>query len=75
MAKGNDQHGKASKAGRNFRINGQDRGAVPSLAAATKYMRSGGAERMARRKARNHGCDLPGLHRKPADKRHSGQPE
>jgi hypothetical protein len=44
---------KASKAKRNFRINGADRGASPTVATATKYMRSGGPERRAARIARN----------------------
>lgn len=50
---------KSPKAGgvrrekRNYRINGEDRGAFPSLASATKYVRSGGPERHAQRVARN----------------------
>lgn len=43
----------ASKAKRNFRINGAERGASPNVATATKYMRSGGPERRAARIARN----------------------
>ena len=67
-----DKHGKANKARRNYRVNGQNRGAFPDTAATTKYVRSGGPDRRADRKARNHGCDRPGLHRKPADLAHSG---
>ncbi len=44
---------KASKAKRNFRINGAERGGSPTLATSTKYVRSGGPERRAARIARN----------------------
>ena len=44
---------RASKAKRNFRINGESRGASPALATATKYMRSGGPERRAAKIARH----------------------
>jgi len=44
---------KASKAGRNFRFNGENRGASPTLAKETKYVRSGGPDRHDRRVARN----------------------
>jgi len=71
LAQGNDKHGKASKGRRNYRINGERRGSVPDHATSTKYMRSGGADRMAARKARNHGCYLVGMHRKPADQQHA----
>ena len=71
MAGESNKHGKASKAGRNYRIGGENRGSTPNTASTTKYMRSGGAERSAQRKARNHGCNLVGLHRKPADQRHA----
>lgn len=71
MALGNDKHGKASKGRRNYRINGERRGSVPDHATSTKYMRSGGSDRMAARKARNHGCGYVGLHRKPADQQHA----
>jgi hypothetical protein len=37
-----------------------------------KWVASGGPTRMAKRKARNHGCDRYQLHVKPADKAHSG---
>lgn len=43
----------ASKAKRNFRINGAERGGSPTVATSTKYMRSGGPERRAARIARN----------------------
>lgn len=66
-----DRHGKASKAGRNYRINGVSRGASPTQAAQTQYVRSGGPMRMARRKARNHGCQHPTFHTKPADQQHA----
>lgn len=49
--KGSKSH--ASKAKRNFRINGESRGASPTLASSTKYVRSGGPERRAARIARN----------------------
>ncbi len=71
MAAQSDKHGKASKAGRNYRTNGENRGATPTTASATKYMRSGGAGRMAERKARRHGCGYPQFHRKPADYNHA----
>ncbi len=44
---------KANKAKRNFRFNGQDRGASPNITTQTKYVRSGGPERHAQRVARN----------------------
>jgi hypothetical protein len=44
---------KASKAKRNFRINGDERGASPMLSKDTKYVRSGGPQRHDRRVARN----------------------
>ena len=50
---------KPAKAGgkrrekRNFRVNGSERGAFPTFASETKYVRSGGPERHARRVARN----------------------
>jgi hypothetical protein len=71
MAGASDKHGKASKAGRNYRINGENRGPSPTQAATTKYVRSGGPQRMAKRKARNHGCGKPSLHLKPADQAHA----
>jgi hypothetical protein len=39
--------------GRNYRIGGADRGAFPTLAKETKYVRSGGPQRHANRVARN----------------------
>lgn len=62
MASQQDKHGKASKANRNYRINGQERGPSPSVGAATKYVRSGGPGRMALRKSKNHGCGSPSAH-------------
>ena len=36
------------------------------------WAHNGGPGRMARRKARNHGCGKPAMHLKPADLAHSG---
>jgi hypothetical protein len=44
---------KASKAKRNFRFNGEERGASPNVTSMTKYVRSGGPQRHADRVARN----------------------
>jgi len=44
---------KASKAKRNFRFNGAERGASPNVTSMTKYVRSGGPERHEQRVARN----------------------
>ena len=44
---------KASKAKRNFRFNGAERGASPNVASETKYVRSGGPARHEARVTRN----------------------
>lgn len=61
------QSGKSSSAdvGRNFRWAGTSH-------SVTKYVSSGGPARMAKRKAKNHGCGMWQMHTRPADLAHSG---
>lgn len=69
-----NKHGKASKAGRNYRINGASRSHSQSrqTTSTTKYVRDGGPLRAAKRAANNHGCQLPALHKRGSrDQQHA----